>query len=89
MWRQLKRVFIPAFNGDKPNYEAWKATFMACVDEAPTSAEYKLLQLRQYLSREALRIMESLGHSATACQTAKERLERRSVVKGKKKLHYV
>ena len=88
MWRQLKRVSIPAFNGDKPN-EAWKATFMACVDEAPTSAESKLLQLRQYLSREALRIMETVGHSATACQTAKERLERRSVVKGKKKLHYV
>ena len=29
----------------KRNYDAWKATFTACIDEAPATPEYKLLQL--------------------------------------------
>ena len=35
--RQLKRVSIPAFNGDEKNYENWKSTFYACVDQAPVN----------------------------------------------------
>ena len=50
---------------------------MACVDKAPTTPEYKLLQLRQYLSGEALKVVEPLGNSAAAYETAKERLERK------------
>ena len=50
---------------------------MACVDKAPATPEYKLLQLRQYLSGEALKVGEPLGHSAAAYETAKERLERK------------
>ena len=77
MWNQLKRVSIPVFNGDKRLYEGWKTAFMACVDRAPATPEYKLLQLRQYLSGEALKVVEPLGHSAAAYETAKERLERK------------
>ena len=77
MWNQLKRVSIPVFNGDKRLYEAWKTAFMACVDKAPATPEYKLLQLRQYLSGEALKVVEPLGHSAAAYETAKERLKRK------------
>ena len=77
MWNQLKRVSIPVFNGDKRLYEGWKTAFMACVDKAPATPEYKLLQLRQYLSGEALKVVEPLGHSAAAYETAKERLERK------------
>ena len=62
LWCQLKRVSIPVFSGDKKLYENWKASFMACVDQAPSSAEYKLLQLRQYLGGEALKSIENLGH---------------------------
>ena len=36
-WRQLKRVSIPVFNGDEKNYENWKSTFYACVDQAPVN----------------------------------------------------
>ena len=54
--------------------KTWEA---ACVDQAPATAEYKLLQLRQCLAGEALRAVKSLGHSATAYQTAKERLDRK------------
>ena len=76
MWYQLKRVLILVFSGDKRLHEGWKTSFMACVDKAPATPEYKLLQLRQYLSGEAVKIVEPLGRSADAYETAKERLER-------------
>ena len=76
LWRQLKRVQIPVFTGDKRTYQSWKAAFLACIDSAPATGEYKLLQLRQYLSGEALKVIENLRHSATAYEAAKERLER-------------
>ena len=54
MWTQLKRVAIPVFSGNKKTFESWKAAFIACIDKAPATPEYKLFQLRQYLSGEAL-----------------------------------
>ena len=77
LWKQLKRVSIPVFSGDKKVYESWKAAFLACIDQAPATPEYKLLQLRQYLSGEALKAVESLGHSAAAYEAAKDRLDRK------------
>ena len=77
MWKQLTRVSIPVFSGDKRSYGSWKAAFMACVDKAPATAEYKLLQLKKYLSGEALAAVESLGNSAEAYEAAKSRLERK------------
>ena len=77
LWRQLKRVQIPVFAGDKKTYQNWKAAFLACIDSAPATAEYKPLQLWQYLSGEALKVIDSLGHSATAYEAAKQRLERK------------
>lgn len=68
---------IPVFTGDKKTYQNWKAAFLACIDSAPATAEYKLLQLRQYLSGDALKMIDSLGHSAAACEAAKQRLERK------------
>ena len=50
---------------------------LACIDSAPVTDEYKVLQLRQYLSGEALKVIENLGHSATAYEAAKERLEKK------------
>jgi len=74
-WKQLKRVTIPTFSGDKHTYQNWKAAFVACVDKA--TAEYKLLQLRQCLTGEAFKLSESLGYSATAYEAAKDLLERK------------
>ena len=71
LWRLLKHVQIPVFHGDKRTYQSWKATFLACIDNAPATPEYKLLQLRQYVCGEALQTIESLGHSATAYTAAK------------------
>ena len=68
---------IPVFSGDKRTYPNWKAAFYACIDSAPATPEYKILQLRQYLTGEALKSIENLGHSAVAYEAAKERLERK------------
>ena len=84
LWKQLKRVSIPVFNGDKRQYDNWKSAFMACIDKAPATPEYKLLQLRQYLSGEALQTIETLGHSSFAYEAAKERLERKFGVQRRK-----
>ena len=58
----------------KKLHEGWKTAFMACVDKALATPEYKLLQLGQ---GEALKVVEPLGHSAAAYEAAKERLERK------------
>jgi len=77
LWRQLKKVTIPVFSGDKRTYQNWKAAFVNCVDQAPATPEYKLLQLRQCLAGEALKSIENLGYSATAYHAAMDRLERK------------
>ena len=77
MWRQLQRVSIPVFTGDKRTYPNWKAAFLACIDRAPATPEYKLLQLRQYLSGPALEAVQNLGFSGAAYEVTKERLERK------------
>ena len=77
LWMQLERVKIPIFSGDKRNYPRWKAAFQACIDNAPVTPEYKMLQLRQYVSGEALKVIENLGHSSFAYEAAKDRLERK------------
>lgn len=68
---------IPVFAGEKKNYQSWKASFLACIDSARATTEYKLLQLRQYISGEALKVIDNLGHSAAAYEAAKVRLERK------------
>ena len=73
--RQMKRVQIPTFTGDKRQYQSWRAEFLACIYSAPATGEYKLLQLRQYLSGEALKVIDSLGHSTAAYEAAKDRRE--------------
>ena len=75
-WK-LKSVTIPVFSGDKSKYASWRAAFLGCIDQAPASAELKLLQLREYLKGEALRAVENLGHSEAAYEAAKQRLDRR------------
>ena len=74
MFDQLKRISIPTFSGDKTCYSGWKAAFSACIDNANATPEYKLLQLRECLTGEALKSISRLGHSATAYTIAKETL---------------
>ena len=89
MWKQLKRVSIPVFDGETKNYESWKAAFMSCIDAAPATDEYKLLQLRQYLKGKALKAIEDLGHSQLAYKAAKDRLERKFGGERRKVARYI
>ena len=75
MWRQLDRVSILKFSGNKHYYPSWKSAFVACIVKALATPEYKLLQLRQCLQGEPLRVVEKLGHSPEAYEAAKECLE--------------
>ena len=77
LWQKLKRVQITVFSDDKRAYHSWEVAFLECINSAPTTGEYKLLQLRQYLSGEALTMIDNLGHSGAAYEAAKERLERK------------
>ena len=77
LWKQMKRISIPIFDGNKSTYESWKAAFTACIDQAPATPEYKLLQLRQHPTGEALKCIENLGNSAGAYEASKNRLEKR------------
>ena len=77
LWQQLKRIELPIFSGEKWTYQSWKAAFKACINNAQATQEYKLLQLKQYLTGEALKAIENLGHSAMAYKAAKDRLERK------------
>ena len=76
-WKQLQRVGIPIFSGDKRTFESFREAFMACVDSAPATPQYKLLQLRQYLAGEALTAIERFGYSPSAYDAAKKLLERK------------
>lgn len=49
------------FNGDKRNYENRKLAFNSSVDQALVTPEFKLLQLRKFLSYEALKAIENRG----------------------------
>ena len=52
-------------------------TFTACVDSAQGTKEEKLLHLRQYLSAEPLRLVQSLGCTDGAYDAPLLRLSRR------------
>ena len=77
MWRQLKKVSILEFIESKRNYENWNLAFNPCVDQAPATPKYKLLQLMQYLSGEALNAIENLDNSGFVYEAAKGGLERK------------
>ena len=89
MWTQLKPVQIPTFYGNKRSYPSWKAALMACVDRAPVTPEYKMLQLQQYVSGEALIAIENLGFSPAAYEKAKDRLERKYGGKRRQKASFM
>ena len=76
-WKQLRCIGIPVFSGDKRKFDSWRSAFMACIDSAPATAEFKMLQLRQYLSGEALAAIDSFGYSAAAYDAVKALLERK------------
>ena len=72
--KQLKRIRIPKFSGDKKEYQSWWAAFSSCVDEINLSAQFKMLQLESSLVGEAAEMVKGLGYSDHAYEAAKVRL---------------
>ena len=77
MLKQLARIKIPVFSGNKKEYPHWRASFMECVDASGATEQYKLLQLKNVLAKGPLDFVSSLGHSKGAYQAALNRLDRK------------
>ena len=75
--QRIKPIELKVFSGNKEKYEEFISSFKAVVDSGNYDRTYKLLQLRQYLTGEALQCIESLGYSETAYQVALEKLNRK------------
>lgn len=41
--RQLERIRIPVFNGDKLKFQQWFAAFSSCVDQTSMDPQFKML----------------------------------------------
>ena len=75
--KQLERIRIPKFSGDKMKYSTWWAAFSSCVDETSLSPQFKMLRLESCLEGEAAETVRGLGYSSEAYEAAKARLNRK------------
>ena len=75
--KQLERIRIPKFSGDKKEYQSWWAAFSSCVDETNLSAQFKMLRLESSLVGEAAETAKGLGYSDHVYEAAKARLNRK------------
>ena len=75
--RQLERIRIPVFNGDKLKFQQWFAAFSSCVDQTSMDPHFKMLRLESCLEGEAAETVKGLGYSEVAYEAAKKRLMRK------------
>ena len=75
--RQLERIKIPVFSGNKLEFESWYAAFSTCVDKTTLEPQFKMLRLESCLAGEALETVKGLGYSSAAYEAAKSRLTRK------------
>ena len=75
--KQLKRIRIPKFSGNKMKYLSRWAAFSSCVDETSLSPQFKMLRLESCLEGEAAETVRGLGYSSEAYKAAKARLNQK------------
>jgi len=75
--RNLKKFWLPKFNGDKTKCEFFRAPFESIVDEADEPAKYMMIRLKNYLVRKAEEAISKFGFSEEAYKEAKNTLKRR------------
>jgi len=75
--KQLERIRIPKFSGDKMKYSTWWAAFSSCIDEMSLSQQFKMLRLESCLEGKAAEMVRGLGYSSEAYEAAKARLNRK------------
>ena len=59
--KQLERIKIPEFGGNKMDFQRWYAAFTSCVDLTSLSSQFKMLRLEACLFGEAARQYEVWG----------------------------
>ena len=64
--KNLERIKLPKFNGDKTKFENFWATFASIVDETDEPAKYKMIRLKSCLEGKAEEAISRLGFSGEA-----------------------
>ena len=75
--KNLERIKLPKFNGDKTKFETFWATFESIVDETDEPAKYKMIRLKSCLEGKAEEAISRLAFSGEAYEEAKNTLKRR------------
>ena len=68
--KQLERIRIPMFTGNKLEFQQWFAAFSTCVDTTSLAPRFKMLRLESCLRGEAAETIKSLGYSEFAYNQA-------------------
>lgn len=61
-FKDLERIRIPTFGGNKTKFQHWYATFNSFVDATSLCAQFKMLRSEACLSGEALETIQGLGY---------------------------
>ena len=69
--KNLERIKLPKFNGDKTKFENSWATYESFVDETDEPAKYKMIPLKSCLEGKAEEAISRLGFSGEAYKEAK------------------
>ena len=75
--KNLERIKLPKFNGDKTKFKNFWATFESIVDETDEPAKYKMIRLKACLEGKTEEAISRLGFSGEAYEEAKNTLKRR------------
>ena len=74
--RNLGRIRLRKFNGDKTKFENFWATFESIVDETDEPAKFKMIRLKSCLEGKAEEGISKLGFCEEAYKEAKNTLKR-------------
>ena len=75
--KQLERIRIPIFSGNKMEFQQWFTAFSTCIDKTSLATQFKMLRLEGCLRGEAAETIKGLGYSQAAYDAAKSRLQRK------------
>lgn len=69
--KNLERIKLPTFSGDKTDFEYLWTTFECIVDDSDEHAKYKMMRLNSYLHEKRGETISRLIFSDEACEEAK------------------
>ena len=75
--RNLERIRLQKFNGDKTKFENFWATFQSIVDETDEPAKFKMIRLKSCLEGKPEEGISKLGFCEEAYKEVKSTLKRR------------